>query len=145
MSHNFGTTNNFSVDTTDSFWSGLTKAQQTNITSNANYLLGQMETAFATTTGWFGTDTSKFGPSIRQEVLLLDLDRTGKKDGYGANNSGYGNPINVDAQKDNSTNTAGPEGILVKYGSAPAINSNSVLAVDPVTVAPPDVSQTVSP
>lgn len=109
MSHNFGTTNNFSVDTTDNFWSGLTKAQQTNITSNANYLLGQMETAFATTTGWFGTDTSKFGPSNRQEVLLLDLDRTGKKDGYGANNNGYGNPINVDAQKDNSTNTAGPE------------------------------------
>ena len=57
MSHNFGNTTNFQVASTDSFWGTLSAAQQTNVTANANYLLGQVEPAFTTTTGWFGTDT----------------------------------------------------------------------------------------
>lgn len=106
MSHNFGNTTNFQVASTDSFWGTLSAAQQTNVTANANYLLGQVEPAFTTTTGWFGTDTTKFGTSNRQQVLL------DQKDGTGANNSGYGNPsnpINEDSQSNNSTiGTAGP-------------------------------------
>jgi hypothetical protein len=102
MSHNFGTTTNFSVDTTDAFWAGLSATQQTNVTNNANYLLGQVEPAFTTTTGWFGTDTSKFGTSHRQEVTL------DQADGSGAFNNGYGNPIHVDTQSSNGTSTGGP-------------------------------------
>lgn len=102
MSHNFGTTTNFSVDTTDAFWAGLSATQQTNVTNNANYLLGQVEAAFTTTTGWFGTDTSKFGTSHRQEVTL------DQADGSGAFNNGYGNPIHVDTQSSNGTSTGGP-------------------------------------
>jgi hypothetical protein len=103
MSHNFGTTTNFLVDTTDSFWSGLSPSQQTNVTNNANYLIGQVEAAFNTTTGWFGTDTTKFGTSNRQEITL------DKADDSGAYNTGYGNPIHVDTQSNNSSSTAGPE------------------------------------
>ena len=51
MSHNFGNTTNFQVASTDSFWGSLSTAQQTNVTANANYLLGQVEAAFTTTTG----------------------------------------------------------------------------------------------
>ncbi len=104
MSHNFGNTTNFQVATSDSFWSGLSAVQQTNVTANANYLLGQAEAAFTTTTGWFGTDTSKFGPSNRQEVLFDQPDNSG------AFNTGYGNPIHVDTQSNNGTiSVAGPE------------------------------------
>jgi hypothetical protein len=106
MSHNFGNTTNFQVASTDSFWGTLSAAQQTNVTANANYLLGQVEPAFTTTTGWFGTDTTKFGTSNRQQVLL------DQKDGTGAGNNGYANPsnpINLDSQSNNSTiGTAGP-------------------------------------
>ena len=103
MAHNFGTTTNFQVDSPDSFWSGLSATQQTNVTNNANYLLGQLEAAFTTTTGWFGTDTTKFGTSNRQEILF------DQPDNGGAFNNGYGNPIHVDTQSNNSSSTAGPE------------------------------------
>ncbi len=102
MSHSFGTTTNFLVDAPDGFWGGLSATQQSNVSANANFLLGQVEAAFNTTTGWFGTDTTKFGTSHRQEVSL------GLKDGSGANNSGYGSTINVDSQSNNGTATAGP-------------------------------------
>ena len=103
MTHSFGNSTNFQLATTDGFWNGLSAAQQTNVTANANYLLGQAEGAFTTTTGWFGTDTSKFGTSNRQQVLLDQPDNSG------AFNNGYGNPIHVDAQSSNATiGTAGP-------------------------------------
>ena len=104
MAHNFGNTTNFEIDSPDSFWSGLSAMQQTNVTDNANYLLGQVEAAFTTTTGWFGTDTSKFGTSNRQQVLFDQPDNSG------AYNNGYGNPIHLDTQSNNGTvGTAGPE------------------------------------
>ena len=103
MTHSFGNTTNFTVDSPDGFWSGLSATQQTNVTANANYLLGQVEAAFTTTTGWFGTDTSKFGTSHRQEVVFDQPDNSG------AFNNGYGNPIHVDTQSNNGTiGTAGP-------------------------------------
>ena len=103
MTHHFGSTTNFTVDTEDSFWTGLSSTEQTNVTANANYLLGQMEAAFTTTTGWFATPNGKFGPNNQQEVLFdLGFDT-------GASNSGYGTPIHSDPQQDNSTiGTAGP-------------------------------------
>src|SRR5258708_28121446 len=65
--------------------------------------MGQLEAAFTNTTGWFGTDTSKFGNSNRQDVLLDQADNSG------AFNNGYGNPIHLDPQSTNATSTAGPE------------------------------------
>jgi hypothetical protein len=104
MSHNFGNTNNFQVDSPDSFWAALSAVQQADVTANANYLLGQVEAAFTTTTGWFGTDTSKFGTSNRQQVLFDQPDNSG------AFNNGFGNPIHVDTQSNNGTiGMAGPE------------------------------------
>jgi hypothetical protein len=103
MAHNFGNTTNFQVDSPDGFWAGLSAAQQTNVTANANFLLGQVEAAFTTTTGWFGTDTSKFGTANRQQVLFDQPDNSG------AFNNGYGNPIHIDTQSNNGTiGTAGP-------------------------------------
>ncbi|MDQ2836462.1 MAG: hypothetical protein M3Y42_00500 [Actinomycetota bacterium] len=103
MTHNFGTTTNFKVDTTDSFWNGLSATQQTDVAANAGALLGNVEAAFTTTTGWFGTDTSKFGTSHRQEVVFDQADNSG------AFNNGYGNAIHVDTQSNNGTiGTAGP-------------------------------------
>ena len=107
MAHNFGNTTNFLVDTTDAFWAGLSAVQQTNVTSNANFLLGQVEAAFTTTTGWFGTDTSKFGTSHRQEVVFDNPDNGG------AFNNGYGSAIHVDTQSNNASTTAGPEVCMV--------------------------------
>jgi hypothetical protein len=105
---NGGLTTNFQVEYPD--FTNLPSAQlapwQANVQANANYLLSGatpiVESAFATTTGWFGTDTSKFGPSNRQQILL-DLSNNG-----GAYNNGYGNPIHVDGQYLNSSPTAGP-------------------------------------
>ncbi|HET6248265.1 MAG TPA: InlB B-repeat-containing protein [Tepidisphaeraceae bacterium] len=103
-----GLTTNFQVQYPD--FTNLPAAQlapwQANVQSNANYLLSGMpaivESAFLTTTGWFGTDTSKFGSSNRQQILL-DLSNNG-----GAYNTGYGNPIHVDGQYLNSSSSAGP-------------------------------------
>jgi hypothetical protein len=103
MSHSFANTTNFKLDAPDGFWNGLSAAKQANVTANANFLQGQVEAAFTTTTGWFGTDTTKFGTSHRQDVSF-EL-----ADGSGASNTGYGNPIKIDAQAGNGTiATAGP-------------------------------------
>jgi hypothetical protein len=102
VSHNFGNTTNFHLESPDGFWNGLSATQQTNVAANANSLLGQVEGAFTTTTGWFGTDTSKFGTSHRQQV---EFDQP---DSSGAFNNGYGNPIHIDTQSNNGTiGTAG--------------------------------------
>ena len=57
-----GQTTNFSVDYDDSLVSAQPPANQAqtkaNLIANCNSLLGQVETAFTTTTGWFSTDTS---------------------------------------------------------------------------------------
>ncbi len=107
---NGGLTQNFQVEYQDSLYTGLPAAQQAqvkaNLIANANYLLGVVEGGFTTTTGWFGTDTTKFGPSSRQQVYL---DLTG-----GGNNTGYGNPINVDGRIQNAdVSVAGPEVAMV--------------------------------
>jgi hypothetical protein len=102
MTHNFANTTNFQLDTTDSFWNGLTAAQKTNVGNNATFLHGQVEPAFTTTTGWFGTDITRFGTSHRQEVAF-DL-----PDDSGASNNGYGSTIEIAAQADNSGPSAGP-------------------------------------
>jgi hypothetical protein len=109
---NGGLTTNFQVQYQDTLYTSLPPSQQSaiqaNIVANANFLLGQVEGTFTTSTGWFGTDTSKFGTSNRQKVLL------NLTDGSGANNSGYGNPINVDSQSKNSNiSVAGPEVAMV--------------------------------
>ena len=77
MTHDFATTADFRLDTTDGFWSGLSAARQGERAANANFLKGQAEGAFTTTTGWFGTDTSKFGTSHRQEVVFDQPDNNG--------------------------------------------------------------------
>ncbi|HZQ16785.1 MAG TPA: hypothetical protein VFA82_08440 [Gaiellaceae bacterium] len=102
MSHSFGNTTNFTADAPDGFWSGLSAAQQANVAANAAFLLGKVESAFTTTTGWFGTDTSKFGTSHRQEIVLDQPDNSG------AFNNGYGNAIHLDTQSGNGGSTGGP-------------------------------------
>jgi hypothetical protein len=102
MAHNLGNTTNFQLTSPDSFWMGLSATQQTNVTANANFLLSQVEAAFSTTTGWFGTDTTKFGTSNRQQVSF------DTSDGGGAGNNGYGTAIHVDTQSNNGTATGGP-------------------------------------
>ena len=87
---NNGQTTNFDVSYDDSL---VTTA---NVIDNANALLGVVENEFNVTTGWFGTPASKFGPSHRQKVKL-DLAATATSF-PGANNSGYGSAINLDAQ-----------------------------------------------
>ncbi len=109
---NGGLTQNFQVQYQDSFYTGLPASQQAqvqnNLIANANFLLTVVEGAFTTTTGWFGTDITKFGTSHRQQANL-DL-----PDNSGANNTGYGNPINVDSQSQNSNiAVAGPEVAMV--------------------------------
>jgi hypothetical protein len=102
MTHNLGQTTNFTLDLPDADqadsnssdgkdhgWSGLTTAQRTAVTNHANFLLSTVapstksviETAFDTTTGWFGIAPTKFGTGNRQE-LAFDL----------PNNSGAYNP-----------------------------------------------------
>jgi mRNA-degrading endonuclease toxin of MazEF toxin-antitoxin module len=80
----------------------LSAAQQATVTANSNFLLGQVEAAFTATTGWFGTDTTRFGTSSRQQVLF------DQADSGGASNGGYGSSINLDVQSNNNANTAGP-------------------------------------
>lgn len=109
-----GVTFNFQVQYP--IYTGIPASQlppiQAALQANANYLLSgnpaQIEVAFATSTTWFGTDITKFGPSNRQQI---DLDV--QFDG-GANNTGYGHPIHVDGQYLNPTiATAGPEVAMV--------------------------------
>jgi hypothetical protein len=107
MAHNFGSTTHFQVSSPDSNWSAFTAVEQTNVTANANYLIGQVEAAFTTTTGWFGTDTTKFTGSNQQQIWF------DQPFDSGAFNNGYGNPIHVDTQDDNGGSTAGPEVAMV--------------------------------
>jgi hypothetical protein len=109
---NGGLTQNFQVEYQDTLYTGLPAAQKAqvkaNLIANANYLLNVVEGAFTTTTGWFGTDTTKFGTPNRQQSYL------NLADNGGANNNGYGNPINVDSQSQNATiAVAGPEVAMV--------------------------------
>jgi hypothetical protein len=103
---NVGQTTDFSVSFDDALVSAQPAANQAqttaNLTANCNALLGQVEAAFTTTTGWFGTDTSRFGTSHRQQVNLDQVD------GNGASNNGYGHPISQDGQSQNSGASAGP-------------------------------------
>src|SRR5580658_9899754 len=91
-----GLTTNFQVEYNDSLYTSLPASKQAqaqaNLTANANFMLGQMESAFTTTTGWFNVSAGKFGTSNRQQVLLDQAFDTG------AFNTGYGNPIHVDGQ-----------------------------------------------
>jgi len=89
-----GLTANFDVSYEDSL------DRQANVIDNANALLAVVENEFTVTTGWFGVPAGKFGPGHRQRVKLdlADSDNGGGSIGLpGANNSGYGNPINLDA------------------------------------------------
>ena len=72
-----------------------TLSNQANVKANANALLAVVENEFTVTTGWFNTPGGKFGTGQRQ-VVNLNL-----ADGSGANNSGYGSAINLDAQSGN--------------------------------------------
>ena len=124
MTHNLGQTTNFTLDLpdtdqadsnssdgTDHGWSGLTAAQRTAITNHANFLLSTVapstksviETAFDTTTGWFGVAVTKFGTGHRQE-LAFDLPNNS-----GAYNTGYGNPIHIDPRPNDSSATGDQE------------------------------------
>lgn len=80
-----GITPNFEI------WYDDSLPNQTRVIANANALIAAVETEFTVTTGWFNTPAGKFGASHRQRVLL---NRGG---GSGANNSGYGNDINLDS------------------------------------------------
>ena len=81
---------------------------QANVIRNANALLGFVEAEFNATTAWFGTPANRFGAANRQRVLL------NKATGSGANNSGYGSAINMDAQggTNNAANAAAIVGMI---------------------------------
>ena len=73
-----------------------TLANQAVVIANANALLAVIENEFTVTTGWFNTPAGKFGTGNRQAV---NLNLAATATSYpGANNSGYGNPTNLDAQ-----------------------------------------------
>lgn len=101
-----GQTTNFTVAYNDALVSAQPAANRAatkaNLIANCNVLLGQVEAAFTTTTGWFGTDVTKFGTGNRQQINL------DQPDNNGASNTGYGNPISQDGQSQNSGGTAGP-------------------------------------
>ncbi|MDP9024532.1 MAG: hypothetical protein M3N13_04035 [Candidatus Eremiobacteraeota bacterium] len=89
-----GLTANFQVQYEDSL------GTPANTIANANALLALIENEFNVTTGWFNTPGGQFGTGHRQVVNL------NKTDGSGANNSGYGNPTNLDAQSGNANHAA---------------------------------------
>lgn len=94
-----GLTTNFQVQYDDSL------GNVANLKANANALLAVIENEFTVTTGWFATPGGKFSTGNRQVVRL------NKGDGSGANNTGYGNAINLDAQSGNA-NAANAAGIV---------------------------------
>ncbi len=78
-----------------------TLPNQANVIANADALLAVLENEFTVTTGWFNTPSGKFGAGHQQVVNLNQPDTATSGGGYtepGSNNSGYGNPINLDAQ-----------------------------------------------
>ena len=87
-----------------------TLPNQANVIANANALLPVLETEFTVTTGWFNTPGGKFGAG-QQQVVNLNLPDTSTGGGGinepGANNSGYGSAINLDAQNLFTGATAG--------------------------------------
>jgi hypothetical protein len=85
-----GRTENFQVQYED------TLANQDIVKRNANALLAVIEGEFAATTAWFNTPAGKFGPSKRQ-IVNFNLAATATSF-PGANNTGYGGAINLDAQ-----------------------------------------------
>jgi hypothetical protein len=90
-----GKTTNFWIRYEDSL------PDQTNVINNANSLLGVVESEFNVTTGWFGTPSTQFGTSHRQEVRLDQADTAISGGGFsfpGASNNGFGNPISLDSQ-----------------------------------------------
>ena len=92
-----GNTTNFTV------WYENTLSNLATVKANANALLAGspplIENEFNVTTGWFGTPGGKFGTGNRQQVNLNLADNSG------ANNSGYGSAINLDAQSGNNNAT----------------------------------------
>ncbi len=98
---NNGLTTNFNISYSDSLTGG--DGTTTDVIDNANALLGVVESEFAVTTGWFSTPAAKFGTGSRQRVKL-DLNP-----GSGANNSGYGSTINLDAQSATDNHTTGAD------------------------------------
>jgi hypothetical protein len=97
-----GNTANFQVQYED------TLANLANVRNNANALLAVIENEFTFATNAFATPSGKFGASHRQ-VVNFNL-----ADGSGANNSGYGSAINLDAQSGNgnASDAAGRVGML---------------------------------
>jgi hypothetical protein len=89
-----GNTTNFSI------WYDDSLPNLAGVKASANaFLAGTtplVENEFNITTGWFATPSGKFGTGNRQQVNL------NLADGSGANNSGYGSAINVDAQSGNN-------------------------------------------
>lgn len=85
-----------------------TLPNQANVIRNANALLGVVENEFTVTTGWFNSPGGKFGTGNRQVVNLNQPFNSG------ANNSGYGSALNLDAQdaNNNATDAAAREGML---------------------------------
>ena len=78
-----------------------TLPNQSNVIANANALLPVLETEFTVTTGWFNTPSGRFGAGQQQVVNVNLADTTGGGGSInepGANNSGYGSAINLDAQ-----------------------------------------------
>ncbi len=92
-----GNTTNFSV------WYEDSLSNQNVVKANADALMAAgangvplIENEFTVTSGWFNTPGGKFGSGNRQQV---NLNLAATATSYpGANNNGYGNPINLDAQ-----------------------------------------------
>jgi hypothetical protein len=98
-----GFTTNFHVQYED------TLPNQANVIRNANALLSVVENEFNVTTGWFNTPSGNFGAGSRQ-LVNLNL-----SDGSGANNSGYGSAINLDAQNGNGNATDAAERVKMLF------------------------------
>lgn len=97
-----GFTTNFQVQYEDSL------PNQANVIQHANALLAIIENEYTVTTGWFNTPPGNFGTGDRQKVYL-NLADTATLTGTnfpGGNNTGHGNPINLDAQNLDGSATA---------------------------------------
>ena len=96
-----GKTQNFLIQYDDTLPDPNGVSPAANVITNADALIGVVENEFNVTTGWFGTPAGKFGTGHRQVVNLNLADTAGSGGSIGepgANNSGYGSAINLDAQ-----------------------------------------------